>query len=128
MFREVADGVRDEDIDDVKEGFRPWPGLLAPTREVAFTCDLELGVGAAMDLGSPALSTSVFRLGSGSYAALILCLRKFGGAIFENSFDRALLSDSEISARLWLWLFPKDGICDGGRGSCDVRILEFSSE
>lgn len=98
---------------------------LAPTREVAFTCDLELGVGAAMDLGSPALSTSVFRFGSGSTAFLyqliifhpsmchlhtapILCLRELGGSIFEASFDRALLSDSEISARLWF--LPKDGI------------------
>jgi hypothetical protein len=39
----------------------------APTREVPFTTGLALGVAAAIDLGSPALSANVFRcLGSGS--------------------------------------------------------------
>lgn len=38
----------------------------APTSDVPFTGGLELGVGAAMDLGSPALSANVFRFGSGS--------------------------------------------------------------
>lgn len=44
----------------------------APTREVPFTTGRELGVGAAMDLGSPALSASVFRLGSGSPTTTII--------------------------------------------------------
>jgi len=106
----------------------------APTREVPFTTGRELGVGAAMDLGSPALSAIVFRLGSGSPTITIinklqsnlmrvhhlhggpnLCLR-LGGGIFEAGFDRALLWDSEISAS-----FPGDGIRLGGR-ICDVRI------
>lgn len=47
-----------------------------------------------------------------------LCFIDVGGAIFEEGFDRALLSDSEISKRPNL---PGDGILLGGR-SCDLRI------
>lgn len=38
----------------------------APTRDVPFTAGRALGVGATVDLGSPALSASVFLFGSGS--------------------------------------------------------------
>ena len=38
----------------------------APTIEVPFTTDRGAGVAVAMDLGSPALSANVLRLGSGS--------------------------------------------------------------
>lgn len=38
----------------------------ALAREVPFMTGLALGVAAAIDLGSPALSTKVFLLGSGS--------------------------------------------------------------
>lgn len=37
--------------------------------DVPLTVDLELVVGAAIDLGSPALSANVFLLGSGSLSA-----------------------------------------------------------
>lgn len=41
----------------------------APTSDVPFTVGRELGVGAGMDLISPALSANVLRLGSGSPTA-----------------------------------------------------------
>lgn len=82
---------------------------LAPTREVPFTTDFE--VGATLDLtpGSPALSASVFRFGSGSEKVL-LCFNVEGGA---GSIDLGLafVCDSVISTRL----FPGDGILLGGR-------------
>ena len=43
----------------------------AAAREVPLTIERELGVGAAMDLVSPALSARVLRLGSGSFTILI---------------------------------------------------------
>jgi hypothetical protein len=48
----------------------------APTREVVLTRARELGVGAAMDLISPALSTKVLRLGSGSAAKSVSTQRR----------------------------------------------------
>jgi hypothetical protein len=81
-----------------------------------------------VDLVSPALSASVFRLGSGSLSTQVRprnhkssrsCLQggpnprfsEGGGNIFEIGFERALLCDSESSARP----FPGDGILLGGR-------------
>jgi hypothetical protein len=89
---------------------------------------------AAVDLVSPALSASVFRLGSGSLSTIqsvfdfivaefhaqdtpSLCFSEAGGNIFDTGFERALLCDSEISARP----FPGEGIRLGGRNP-DVRI------
>jgi hypothetical protein len=46
-----------------------------------------------------------------------LCLSDAGGGNFERGFERALLCDSEISARP----LPGDGIRLGGR-ICDVLI------
>jgi hypothetical protein len=106
----------------------------APTRVVVLTTARELGVGAAMDLVSPALSTKVLRLGSGSltkfrqYAEtkciachirgpFILCLRFGIAGNLDISFDRALPCDSEISERP----LPGDGIRLGG-AICDLRI------
>ena len=51
-----------------------------------------------------------------------LCLRLAGSGIFEGGFERALLWDSEISARP----FPGDGIRLGWR-ICDARIYWRSS-
>lgn len=99
VFRDDADGARD-DVEEVNEGFRPCIDLPAPTSDVPFTAGLALGVGAAMDRTSPALSASVFRFGSGSlYVPPSLCFREVGGGIFEIILDRALFCDSEISAR-----------------------------
>lgn len=108
----------------------------APTKDVPFTAGLALGVGAAMDLGSPPLSTKVFLLGSGSLAVIIsndamslcrhdlhdapnnLCFRELGGAIFDINFDRALFCDSEISARP---IFGGEGIRLPGGFNCELR-------
>ena len=49
-----------EDTEDENEVLRA-----APTRDVPFTADLDI-VEVGIDLGSPALSTRVLRLGSGS--------------------------------------------------------------
>lgn len=46
----------------------------APTSDVPFTAGLALGVGAAMDRTSPALSASVFRFGSGSLSGVSVSL------------------------------------------------------
>lgn len=86
----------------------------AAAREVPLTIERELGVGAAMDLVSPALSTRVLRLGSGSFTKLTqytemkgiachlhgplsLCLRLDGGSNREGCCSRELLCDWEIS-------------------------------
>lgn len=46
-----------------------------------------------------------------------MCFSDAGGGILETGLERALLCDSEISARP----LPGDGIRLGGR-NCDVRI------
>ncbi len=48
----------------------------APTKDVPLIAGLALGVGAAMDLVSPPLSTNDFRFGSGSLAAHSQYLRE----------------------------------------------------
>lgn len=112
-----------EDTDDENEVFRA-----APIRDVPFT--VGRGVGAAIDLGSPALSANVLRFGSGSLSRYILmsikiaivqslhvqavpnlCFSEVGGAILETGLERTLVCDSEISERP----FPGEGIRLGGR-------------
>lgn len=60
VLRDDTEGVRVcDDTDDENDVFRA-----TPTRDWPFTTGRE--VGAAMDLGSPALSANVLRFGSGS--------------------------------------------------------------
>lgn len=65
MLRDGAEGLRlCDDTDDENEVFRA-----APTRDWPFTVGRVVG-GAAMDLGSPALSTNVLRFASGSLSTI----------------------------------------------------------
>jgi hypothetical protein len=129
-LRDEVEGGREE-TEEASEVFR------APTRDVPFTGGRGAAMEASPDLaGSPARSTRVFLLGSGSLTKRIeaadqsnyplcgtvpysqdkpLSFEDICGGGIADALDRALLWDSEISDKP----FPGDGILLGGR-ICDL--------
>lgn len=88
------------------------------------------GVGATCDrAGSPALSASVLRFGSGSENVLLCFKVEGGGGSMEGGFGLAFVCDSDTSVRL----LPGEGILLGGRipvgrAYCRYEVSQSASQ